>query len=45
VVNGLKDFIVVDSESVLLICPKDDEQKIKQFVTDVSSDAKLSKYL
>ncbi len=45
VVNGLKDFIIVDSESVLLICPKDDEQKIKQFVTDVSSDAKLSKYL
>ncbi len=45
VVNGLKDFIIVDSDSVLLICPKDDEQKIKQFVTDVSSDAKLKKYL
>lgn len=45
VVNGLKDFIVVDSEDVLLICPKGDEQRIKIFVNDVSSDAKLKKYL
>ncbi len=45
VVNGLKNFIVVDTEDVLLICPKDDEQRIKVFVNDVSSDAKLKKYL
>ena len=45
VANGLKNFIVVDTEDVLLICPKDDEQRIKLFVNDVSSDAKLKKYL
>ncbi len=45
VVNGLKNYIVVDSEDVLLICPKDDEQRIKLFVNDVSSDAKLKKFL
>ncbi|MCX6181145.1 MAG: mannose-1-phosphate guanylyltransferase [Bacteroidetes bacterium] len=45
VVSGLNDFIIVDSDNVLLICPKGDEQQIKQFVNDVSSDAKLKKYL
>ncbi len=45
VANGLKNFIVVDTEDVLLICPKDDEQRIKLFVNDVNSDAKLKKYL
>lgn len=34
VVDGLKDFIVADSEDVLLICPKSQEQRIKQMVTD-----------
>lgn len=45
VANGLKNYIVVDTDDVLLICPKDDEQRIKVFVNDVSSDAKLKKYL
>ena len=35
VIDGLEDFIVVQSEKRLLICPKENEQKIKQFVTDV----------
>lgn len=35
VVQGLKDFIVVESDGVLLICKKKDEQQIKQFVNDV----------
>ncbi len=35
VAYGLKDFIVVQSGDILLICPKDEEQKIKQFVKDV----------
>ncbi len=35
VIEGLEDFIVVDSEDVLLICRKDQEQKIKSFVNDV----------
>ncbi|MDE5664985.1 mannose-1-phosphate guanylyltransferase [uncultured Duncaniella sp.] len=44
VVQGLKDYIIADAGDVLLICPKAEEQRIKQMVTD----AKLSfgdKYL
>jgi mannose-1-phosphate guanylyltransferase len=35
VLQGLKDYIVVESNHSLLVCKKDDEQKIKQFVTDI----------
>lgn len=34
VVQGLEDFIVAESGNVLLICKKEDEQRIKQFVAD-----------
>lgn len=43
-VEGLKDFIVADTDDVLLICPKSSEQRIKNMV----NDAKISfgdKYL
>lgn len=35
VVQGLKDYIVVDSGDVLLIVRKEEEQKIKQYLEDV----------
>jgi len=35
VVQGLNDFILVDTNDVLLICPKEDEQTIKQIVNDL----------
>lgn len=35
VLQGLKDYIVVESNDTLLVCKKQDEQKIKQFVTDI----------
>lgn len=35
VVDGLKDYIVADAGDVLLICPKADEQRIRQMVNDV----------
>jgi mannose-1-phosphate guanylyltransferase len=35
VVQGLKDFIVVDSPDVLLIVKKDEEQNIKNYLEDV----------
>ena len=44
VVQGLKDYIIADAGDVLLICPKAEEQRIKQMV----NDAKISygdKYL
>jgi len=39
VLQGLEDYIVVESNDSLLVCRKEDEQMIKQFVTDI----KLSK--
>lgn len=44
VVEGLKDYIIADAGDVLLVCPKSEEQRIKQMV----NDAKLNfgdKYL
>lgn len=35
VIQGLKDYIVVDTDDVLLICHKDKEQEIKEYVGDV----------
>jgi mannose-1-phosphate guanylyltransferase len=35
VIQGMKDYIIVDSEDVLLIVKKDDEQNIKHYLDDV----------
>ncbi|MBI2721481.1 MAG: mannose-1-phosphate guanylyltransferase [Bacteroidetes bacterium] len=35
VLQGLEDYIVVESEGVLMICKKQDEQMIRNFVNDV----------
>ena len=35
VLEGLNDYIVVESQNVLLVCKKADEQQIRQFVNDV----------
>lgn len=35
VLQGLDDFIVVESDKILLVCKKQDEQKIKEFVNDI----------
>ena len=44
VLQGLDDFIVVDTEDVLLICKKDREQEIKAYVAEVKRN-KGDKYL
>jgi len=38
VVQGLSDFIIVEKEDMILICPKKDEQDIKQIVTNVKEE-------
>jgi len=43
VIQGLQDYIVVDSEKTLLICKKQDEQQIRQFVADVNLAEKKEK--
>ncbi|MEK6615279.1 MAG: sugar phosphate nucleotidyltransferase [Bacteroidota bacterium] len=35
VVEGLHDYIVVESDGIILICKKQDEQRIRDFVNDV----------
>ena len=35
VMQGLKGYIVIESNGSLLICKKEDEQKIRQFVDDI----------
>lgn len=35
VVQGLEGYIVAEADNVLLICKKEEEQRIKQFVADV----------
>jgi mannose-1-phosphate guanylyltransferase len=42
--QGLEDFIVVDTKDVLLICKKDMEQEIKDYVAEVKRN-KGDKYL
>jgi mannose-1-phosphate guanylyltransferase len=35
IINGLRDYIVVDTEDVLLICPRNEEQNIKKYIDEV----------
>ena len=34
-IKGLEDFIVIDTDDVLLICPKDD-RKFKEFISAIA---------
>lgn len=38
VLQGLDDYIVVEEDNTLLVCRKEDEQQIRQFVTDVKTE-------
>ena len=44
VMQGLEDYIVVDTKDVLLICKKEKEQEIKEYVAEVKRN-KGEKYL
>ncbi|MCC6514751.1 MAG: mannose-1-phosphate guanylyltransferase [Chitinophagales bacterium] len=44
VIQGLENFIVVDTDDVLLICNKEEEQRIKEFTHDIKMK-KGDKYL
>ena len=35
VLQGLKDYIVVEADNILIVCKKGDEQQIRNFVNDV----------
>lgn len=38
IINGLRDYIVVDTDDVLMICPRSEEQSIKKYIDDVRFD-------
>jgi mannose-1-phosphate guanylyltransferase len=38
VLQGLEDYIVVDTDDVLLICKRSEEQQIRQYANDVKLD-------
>ncbi len=38
VLQGLENYIVVESDDILLVCKKEDEQHIRKFVNDVMTD-------
>lgn len=38
VIQGLNDYIVIEKDDVLLICPKSDEQDIKQITSQVKEE-------
>ncbi|MGI6319621.1 MAG: mannose-1-phosphate guanylyltransferase [Bacteroidales bacterium] len=38
VVQGLEDYIIVENDNSLLICKKEDEQMIRQFVNDIQAE-------
>jgi len=42
--QGLEDFVIVDTRDVLMICKKDKEQEIKQYVAEIKRN-KGDKYL
>ncbi len=44
VIQGLEDFVVIDTKDALLICKKDKEQAIKEYVAEVKR-SKGDKYL
>jgi mannose-1-phosphate guanylyltransferase len=38
VIQGMDDYIIAEDDGILLICKKEDEQQIRQFVNDVQVD-------
>lgn len=45
VIDGLNDYIVVDTDKVLLICPRDHDQLIKDYVLDLKNMKQGEKFI
>ena len=37
ILQGLHDYIVVENNNMLMVCPRKDEQKVKEIVAEVKS--------
>ena len=38
VLQGLQDYIIVQNENIVMVCKREDEQKIKQYVNDIRTE-------
>ena len=45
VVDGLEDYIIVQHEDAVLICRKEEEQKVKNFVLEIKQRKDLNKFI
>lgn len=45
ILDGLEDYIIVDTEKALLICPRSNDQLIKDYVTDLKSLKKGERFM
>src|SRR5690606_16752914 len=45
IIDGLKNYIIVDTDKALLICPRDHDQLIKEYVQDLKNFKKGNKFI
>ncbi len=45
IIDGLENFIVVDTEKALLICPRNNDQLIKDYILDLKNTKQGDKYM
>lgn len=45
IIDGLRNYIVVDTDKALLICPRDHDQKIKDYVLDLKNLKKGGRFM
>jgi mannose-1-phosphate guanylyltransferase len=45
IIDGLKNYIIVDTEKALLICPRDNDQLIKEYIQDLRTLKKGEKFM
>lgn len=45
IIDGLEDYIIVDSDKALLICPRKNDQLIKEYIQDLKTLKKGDKFL
>ncbi len=45
VIDGLENYIIVDTDKALLICPRDNDQLIKDYVLDLKNFKKGEKFM
>ncbi|MDL1913744.1 MAG: mannose-1-phosphate guanylyltransferase [Bergeyella sp.] len=45
IIDGMEDYIVVDTDKALLICPRENDQLIKKYINDLKKLKKGNKFL